>query len=138
MAASLLLTFAFGLLTVPSLSAQTFRARIETVLVTVTVHDADNRLITGLQQDDFEIFEDGILQPITQFTSERVPVSLGVLLDASDSMRGQPIVDARSAVDRFVADLLQPGDEAFVALFNHAPTIVQAWTRPAASLRNEG
>ena len=118
-----------------TVSAQTFRARIETVLVTVTVHDGDNRLIPGLGKDDFEVFEDGTAQAITQFTGERVPVSLGVLLDASDSMRGQPIVDARAAVDRFVADLLQPGDEAFVASFNHVPTLVQGWTRPAASLR---
>ncbi len=116
-------------------AAQTFRARVETVVVTVTVHDADGRIITGLSKDDFEILEDNAPQPITQFTNERVPVSLGVLLDASDSMRGQPIVDARSAVDRFVADLLQPGDEAFVASFNHVPTLLQPWTRPPASLK---
>jgi Ca-activated chloride channel family protein len=133
--AFLLVTLAFGLLTYTSLSAQTFRARIETVLVAVTVHDADNRIITGLSKDDFEIFEDGVPHPITQFTSARVPVSLGVLLDASDSMRGQPIVDARAAVDRFLGDLLQPGDEAFVAAFNHIPTLVQAWTRPASTLK---
>jgi len=128
-----LLTFDLCLLT--SSSAQTFRARIETVLVAVTVHDADNRLITGLSKDDFEMFEDNAPQAITQFTNQRVPVSLGVLLDASDSMRGQPIVDARAAVDRFVGDLLEPGDEAFIASFNHVPTLVQFWTRPASTLR---
>ena len=115
--------------------AAQFRASIETVLVTVTVTDANGRLITGLHKDDFEIFEDGQSQPVTQFTDERVPVSLGLLLDASDSMRGQPIVDARSALDRFVADLLLPEDEAFVASFNHRPRIVAPWTRPPATLR---
>ena len=40
-----------------------------------------------------------------------MPVSLGVLLDASDSMRGQPIVDARDALDRFVGELLLSEDE---------------------------
>jgi Ca-activated chloride channel family protein len=129
------LILAFCLLILVSLSAQTFRARIETVLVTVTVHDADNRIITGLSRDDFEIFEDATPQPITQFTRERVPVSLGILLDASDSMRGRPIVDARAALDRFVADLLHESDEAFVAAFNHVPTLVHAWTRPAATLK---
>jgi Ca-activated chloride channel family protein len=114
---------------------QTFRARIETVLVTVTVHDADNRIITGLSKDDFEIFEDGTPQVVTQFSNERVPISLGILLDASDSMRGRPIVDARAALDRFVADLLHAGDEAFVASFNHVPTLVEAWTRPASTLK---
>ena len=85
-----------------------FRSAIETVLVTVTVTDSNGRLITGLTKGDFEIFEDGEPQPVTQFTDQRVPVSLGVLLDASDSMRGRPIVDARSALDRFVATCSSP------------------------------
>ena len=130
-----LLPFALFLLTCAAPAAQTFRARIDTVLVAVTVHDADNRLIAGLSKDDFEMFEDNVPQAITQFTNQRVPVSLGVLLDASDSMRGQPIVDARAAVDRFVGELLEPGDEAFVASFNHVPTLVRPWTRPASTLR---
>ena len=75
-------------------NAQSFRSRIDVVQVTVTVSDAEGRLITGLTKDDFQIFEDGNRQDITQFTDARVPVSMGVLLDASDSMRGQPIVYA--------------------------------------------
>jgi Ca-activated chloride channel homolog len=112
-----------------------FKSAIETVLVTVTVTDAGGRLITGLTKGDFEVYENGIAQPVTQFTDVRVPVSLGVLLDASDSMRGRPIEDARNAVDRFVGDLLQPEDEAFVAAFNHLPRIVAPWTQPPATLR---
>ena len=120
-------------------AAQTpsFRSAIETVLVTVTVIDANGRLITGLNQDDFEVFEDGERQPVTQFTDQRVPVSLGVLLDASDSMRGRPIADARNALDRFVGDLLEPEDEAFVAAFNHRPRIVAPWTKPPSTLKLE-
>jgi Ca-activated chloride channel family protein len=112
-----------------------FRSGVETVHVTVTVVDAANRLITGLTRDDFQIYEDGQAQPVTQFTDERVPVSLGMLLDVSDSMLGQPIADARAAVDRFVGDLLDQGDEAFIASFNHAPRIVSQWTRPPSALR---
>ncbi len=88
---------ALSALAAASPARRSFRARIDIVQVTVTVIDADGRLVTGLTRDDFEIFEDGTAQPITQFTDERVPVSVGVLLDASDSMRGQPIVDARGA-----------------------------------------
>jgi Ca-activated chloride channel family protein len=120
---------------VVSLQAQTFRTRIDTVQVTVTVVDADGRLITGLTKDDFEVLEDDLPQTITQFTDERVPVSLGVLLDASDSMRGQPIVDARGAVDRFVAGLLESGDEVFMTAFNHEPHLVAPWTQPPVALR---
>src|SRR5882672_942957 len=114
--------------------AQTFRGSVTTVDIPVTVTDTTNRLITGLTKDDFEIFEDGDPQPVTQFSDKRTPVSVGVLLDISDSMRGQPIVDARGALDRFMADLLDAGDEAFVGAFNHLPRILVQWTAPPARL----
>jgi VWFA-related protein len=126
-----------ALLCVASVAAQSpFRSAIETVLVTATVTDETGRIVTGLTRADFEVFEDGQAQTVTQFSDERVPVSLGVLLDASDSMRGQPIIDARVALDRFVAELLEPGDEAFVASFNHLPRIVAPWTRPPSTLKS--
>jgi Ca-activated chloride channel family protein len=117
-----------------SVVAQRFRIAVDTVQVSVTVTDTNGRLITGLTKDNFEIFEDGAPQSITVFTDERVPVSLGVLLDASDSMRGQRIADARAAVDRFVSTLLTEEDEVFIAAFNHAPRTVDPWTRPPAIL----
>ena len=112
-----------------------FRSRVDIVQVTVSVTDANGRLITGLTQGDFQIFEDGIEQQITQFTDQRVPVSLGMLLDASDSMRGQPAVDSRDAFDRFVGELLLHEDEVFLATFNHLPRLITKWTMPPASLR---
>jgi len=113
---------------------QTFRGSVTTVEIPVTVTDNGNRLITGLTKEDFEIFEDGDEQPVTQFSDKRTPVSVGVLLDISDSMRGQPIIDARGALDRFMADLLDAGDEAFVGAFNHLPRILVPWTVPPARL----
>jgi Ca-activated chloride channel family protein len=118
------------------LVAQSFRARIDVVQVTVTVVSADGRLITGLVKDDFQIFEDGVEQAITQFTDARVPVSLGLLLDASDSMRGGPVKDARAALDRFVGELLYTEDEAFVATFNHRPSLAKPWTIPPSALQD--
>src|SRR5688500_17603457 len=115
-------------------AAQTYKGRVDLVWVTASVVDANGRLIKGLTKDDFKIWEDGDEQPISQFTDERVPVSLGVLLDASDSMRGQPMVDARLALDRFVTDLLEPDDEAFVATFNHLPSLAALWSRPPAAV----
>ena len=115
-------------------AAQTFRGGVTTVEVTVTVTDTGGRLIKGLAKDDFEVFEDGDRQPVTQFSDKRTPVSVGLLLDTSDSMRGQPIVDARAALDRFMADLLDPGDQAFVATFNHFPRLLAPWTLPPSKL----
>lgn len=130
-------TFVIFVSFVVSTSAQNprFRTNVETVPVTVTVTDQAGRLITDLTKDDFDVFEDGVRQPVTQFTADRVPVSLGVLLDASDSMRGQAIVDARGAFDNFVA-LLDVDDEAFVATFNHLPALVSPWKRPPAALQH--
>ena len=125
-----------SLMPLVSLDAQSFRSRVDIVQVTVTVRDADGRLITGLTKADFQIFEDGTQQQITQFTDARVPVSLGVLLDASDSMRGQPIVDARDALDRFVGELLLGEDEALVATFNHRARLATPWTMPPSKTRN--
>jgi Ca-activated chloride channel homolog len=119
---------------VPPTRGQTFRGSVTTVEIPVTVTDSSNRLITGLTKDDFEVFEDGDPQPVTQFSDKRTPVSVGVLLDISDSMRGQPIVDARDALDRFMADLLDAGDEAFVGAFNHLPRILVPWTAPPSRL----
>ncbi len=105
-----------------------FESGIEIVTVTVSVSDPDGRLVTDLQQDEFEVFEDGIAQTVTQFTRERVPVSLAVLLDVSESMVGVRLADARRALDRFLFELLARDDEYALVLFNHRPTIAAPWT----------
>lgn len=125
---------ALALMAVPA--AQTFRGGIETVEVTATVTDGSGRLVGGLTAADFEVYEDGDLQPVTFFTGDRIPLSLGLLLDVSDSMRGQPIVDARAAVGHFVGDLLDIRDEAFLGAFNHVPLSATEWTQPPGALRS--
>src|SRR5688500_10133807 len=130
-----IVTFVLFVAFVVSIAAQsTFRARLDLVQISLTVTDASGRIVTGLGKSDFQVWEDGIEQEVTQFTDQRVPVSLGVLLDASDSMRGQPVVDARGALDRFVGELLFPEDEAFVATFNHSPRLAARWKRPTSTL----
>jgi Ca-activated chloride channel family protein len=106
-----------------------FESGIDLVSVTATVTNRDGQLVTGLPQEAFEVYEDGEPQTVTQFTSERVPVSLSVLLDVSDSMFGQRLVDARSAVERFLSSLLHEQDEFAVTAFNHQPIPLTAWTR---------
>jgi Ca-activated chloride channel family protein len=120
----------------PRLGAQTarFKSRVVTIPVTVTVTDSNGRLITGLARDDFEVYEDGNREPITGFDDQRVPVSVGLVFDASDSMRGEAIADARGALDRFVGELLEGEDEAFVATFNHSPRTVTPWRKPPPAL----
>ncbi len=120
----------------PVRSSQTFRSGIDVTGITVSVRDADGHFVTGLTRDDFAIFEDGVQQTLTQFTNERVPVSLGVLLDISDSMFGRPIADARSAVDRFLFDQLDHDDEFFILAFNHRPHVLTPWTQTPTVVRD--
>ena len=105
-----------------------FQSGIEITSITATVTNRDGHPVTGLPRDAFEVYEDGVLQTVTQFTSERVPIGLGVLLDISDSMFGKRIQDARAAVDRFLFQLLDPADEFFLLAFNHRPRVLTGWT----------
>jgi VWFA-related protein len=111
------------------------RSSIELTVVTATVLDAEGHLMPGLPRDAFEIYEDGERQTVTQFTNERVPVALGLLLDVSDSMFGRRIQDARAAVERFLLELLEPSDAFFVMAFNHEPQLLTSWTNDPRAVR---
>jgi Ca-activated chloride channel family protein len=108
-----------------------FKSAIELTTVTATVVSREGQLVTGLSREAFDLYEDGELQTITQFTNERVPVSLGILLDVSDSMYGQRIQDARTAIERFVGDVLAQGDEFAILAFNHQQQLLTSWTSDA-------
>ena len=103
------------------------RSSIELTVVTATVRDADGKLVTGLPREAFEVSEDGVRVPIAQFTSERVPLGLGLLLDISDSMFGRRIKDAEAAVERFLVTLLDSKDAFFVMAFNHEARLLFGW-----------
>jgi Ca-activated chloride channel family protein len=106
----------------------TFRSAVELINVTATVTDAAGRFVPGLQQSDFRVSDDGQLQTLTHFSAERVPVSLGILLDTSGSMAGEKIDAARAALNRFLTLLTDPADEVFLYRFDNQPELVQDWT----------
>ncbi|HEY6360632.1 MAG TPA: VWA domain-containing protein [Vicinamibacterales bacterium] len=105
-----------------------FRSGVELVNVTATVTDEDGRFVSGLRQEDFTVYEDGELQQVSHFSNERVPVSLGIVLDTSGSMTPDKMSAARDAIDRFIFDLLGPDDELFFMQFANRPDLVQDWT----------
>ena len=92
-----------------------FKSGVELINVTVTVLDASGRFVSGLRKEDFAVYEDDQPQTVTHFSAERVPVSLGIVLDTSGSMAGDKMNAARSALDRFLYQLLEPDDEIFLA-----------------------
>jgi Ca-activated chloride channel family protein len=119
----------------PPAGDKIFQTRVDLVSVTATVTDRDGHLLTGLTREAFDLYEDGERQTITQFTSERVPIGIGALIDISDSMFGKRISDAKSAVDQFLLEQLTPADEFFILAFNHKPHVLTGWTREAAVVR---
>jgi Ca-activated chloride channel homolog len=106
----------------------TFRSSVELLNVTATVSDQSERFVSGLQREDFTLFEDGVEQPSTHFSDDRVPVSLGIVLDTSGSMQGEKWDSALNAIDRFVNNLLDPEDEMFLYAFSDRGDLVVEWT----------
>lgn len=106
---------------------------VELVLVPVTVMDDSHRIVTGLRQENFQLFEDKLPQPIRHFWKEDEPVSVGIVLDVSGSMNTK-IERARESV----AALLKasnPQDEFFLMTFANKPTLVQNFTQNADEIQ---
>lgn len=92
-----------------------FHTSVDEVVLNVTVVNHKQRLVTTLTQPDFTVFEDGVVQKISSFRREDVPVSLGILIDNSGSM-----YDKRDAVNQAALDLVRasnPQDETFIVNF---------------------
>jgi Ca-activated chloride channel homolog len=105
-----------------------FRTSAQLVNVSVTVTDANGRFVPNLRKEDFAVYEDGKLVNVTHFDNERVPVSLGLVMDTSGSMAGEKMAAAKSAVERFLFGLLDQNDEVFLYQFESQATLVQDWT----------
>lgn len=114
-----------------SLAAQDgfkLKSKVELVNVTATVSGEDGHFVPGLHQDDFTIYEDNEKQDIKFFSADRVPVSLGILLDSSGSMTPDKMEAARAAINRFTQELLEPEDELFLMSFSRSSHLLQDWT----------
>jgi Ca-activated chloride channel homolog len=105
----------------PSLRTHTkpYKVDVNLVLVPVTITDPMNRLVTGLDRDNFNLFEGKDQQEIKTFSSEDAPVSLGVIFDMSGSMSSK-IDRAREAVIEFFKTA-NPQDEFFLITFADKP-----------------
>lgn len=112
----------------------TFRSGVDLVNVTATVTDGDGRFVSGLKQEDFVVLDDGKPQEIVSFTAQRVPVSLGIVLDVSGSMTPDKMGAARASIRRFTNDLLAADDEIFLAAFGTKTHLLQTWTTDRGTL----
>lgn len=113
--------------------AFTFQQNVDEVVLSATVLDDKGRLVNTLTKDDFKVFEDGVQQTIVAFQHSDVPVSMGILVDNSGSMR-----DKRAAVNTAALDMVKasnPQDEAFIVNFSDEAFIDQDFTSNIDKLR---
>jgi Ca-activated chloride channel family protein len=102
------------------------RMDVDMVLVPVTITDPMNRLVTGLERDDFQVYENSGQQSISSFASEDAPVSIGIIFDLSGSMTSK-LIRAKEAILQFIKTA-NPQDEFFVIGFNDRPELIEDFT----------
>jgi len=106
---------------------------VDLVLVNVTVTDPFNRLVTGLEQENFRVFEDSAEQEVVHFSSEDVPISIGVVFDLSGSMANK-VDKARLAAVQFFKTA-NPQDEFFLVSFNDRAQLTSRFTNSVEELQ---
>jgi VWFA-related protein len=104
------------------------------VLINVTVTDPLNRFVTGLDKENFRLFEDKVEQKISHFASEDAPLSVGLVFDASGSM-GSKLSKSREAAAQFFKTA-NPEDEFFLIQFSDRPELVTGFTTSVEEIQN--
>jgi Ca-activated chloride channel homolog len=113
---------------------QTVHIDVDLALVNVTVTDPYNRLVTGLEPDNFRVFENNVEQEIQYFSSEDVPISIGVIFDLSGSMANK-VGKAKEAALQFFKTA-NPQDEFFLVSFNERAEVTSTFTSNAEDLQS--
>jgi len=109
------------------------RVDVDLVLVPVTVTDSGNHPVMNLNKQDFTVSEDGVPQQIQYFGSEDSPISVGLLVDLSGSMKNK-VEAVREAVDQFFSNA-NPEDDYFVVTFSSRPQLLADTTRSSETIQ---
>jgi Ca-activated chloride channel family protein len=104
----------------PVESQHQLRVDVDRVLVTATVTDREGRFVTGLEKENFKIAEDKVPQEILDFSSEDIPVSVGIVFDVSGSMKDKLKTAVQAAITFLKGG--SPDDEYFLVEFSDKPT----------------
>ena len=115
-------------------SQASFRADSNLVVIPVSVTDNLNRFVLGLRKEDFKVLDDGVEQPISHFSGEDVPLSIGLAFDSSGSMDFK-MSTSRDATALFLKTL-NPDDEAFLAEFNDKVDLLVPFTNHPDEIKN--
>ena len=118
----------------PVKPGQTIHMDVDLALINVTVTDPYNRLVTGLEPDNFRVLEDNIEQEVVTFSAEDVPISIGVIFDFSGSMANK-VAKAREAAVQFFKTA-NPQDEFFLVSFNERAELASSFTNSVEDLQS--
>jgi Ca-activated chloride channel homolog len=113
---------------------QSVHVDVELALVNVTVTDPHNRMVTGLESDNFRIFENDVEQEIQYFSSEDVPISIGVVFDLSGSMANKVGKSKEAALEFFKT--ANPQDEFLLVSFNERAELTSSFTNSVEDLQS--
>jgi VWFA-related protein len=118
-------------------SRRTPNIRVDTtlILVPVSVNDPLNRPVSGLERENFRVFEDKVPQPITQFAMDDEPVAVGLVFDTSGSMGGK-LSRSRMAAAQFFR-IANPEDEFFLVEFDNSPRLRVPLTSDTGTIENQ-
>jgi len=116
----------------PSMPSANLRVDSNLVLVPATVNDGFNRPVTGLDKENFQVFDNKVEQSITSFSRDDEPIALGFIFDTSGSMGGL-LPQGRSAAAEFLK-LADPGDEFFLVEFDSKPRLVMPLSPDASPI----
>jgi Ca-activated chloride channel family protein len=108
---------------------------VNLVLVPVSVIDPMQRIVVGLRSDNFEVFEGKKAQEIRHFSSEDAPVSVGIILDTSGSMRNK-LERVREAIHQFCGSA-NVQDEFFMITFSDSPRLAKDFTNAPDDIESE-
>src|SRR5579884_3499099 len=117
------------------LHSKPIKKDVDLVLVPVTITDQMDRLVTGLDKDNFRLFEGKEEQEIKHFSTEDAPVSVGIIFDMSGSM-AEKIERAREAVKQFCSTA-NPQDEFFMITFSDEPHLASDFTQNFDDIQNK-
>jgi VWFA-related protein len=106
-----------------------FRVEVEAVNILATIHEKDTRrFVTDLTKEDFEIYEDGVRQDITNFTQQiNLPLTIALCMDTSSSVRLKLAFEKETATD-FLYAVMRPVDRALLVEFDTGVTLVHDFT----------
>jgi Ca-activated chloride channel family protein len=113
---------------------QSLHIDVDLALVNVTVTDPYNRLVTGLEPENFRVFENNVEQEIQYFSSEDIPISIGVIFDISGSMTNK-VGKAKEAALQFFKTA-NPQDEFFLVGFNERAELMSTFTSSVEDLQS--